>query len=257
MKKLWMAALSLAIGASPVIAQTHGAEAIEIPLKYEGGHLIVPVEAADGTELEFIVSTGNGETVISESTTARLGDHPVLTMGGVSVPTDQVHTTSDESLTNDGKSVDGMIGSNTLNQFDVLVDVPGKRLVLQPIGRPPEWEGMTLSDPVRVRVMHGLFVALDVEFNGSAYKGLLDLGTSTLLVNEPVKTAENIDDEDVGELGLGYVTLPDLPVKVSDHALFAAWDAADNGFVVVGAPMVQDCALSISWVHREIRTCVR
>ena len=105
--------------------------------------------------------------------------------------------------------------------------------------------------------MHGLFVGLDVELNGTGYQGMLDLGTSALLVNAPVKTAEHLDDEDVGELGLGYGTLPDLPVQVSDHPLFAGWDADNNGFVAVGAPLVQDCALSISWVHREIRTCVR
>jgi len=105
--------------------------------------------------------------------------------------------------------------------------------------------------------MHGLFVGLDVELNGTGYQGMLDLGTSALLVNAPVKTAEHLDDEDVGELGLGYGTLPDLPVQVSDHPLFAGWDADNNGFVVVGAPLVQDCAFSISWVHREIRTCVR
>jgi len=257
MKKLWIAALFLAIGGSVVEAQTHGAEPIEIPLRFEGGHLIVPVEASDGTQLEFIVSTGSGATVLSESTAALLGDHAILTLGGVPVPTEETHTTSDESLTTDGKSADGMIGSNTLNQFDVLVDVPGQRLVLKPIGRSVEWEGMTLSDPVRVRVMHGLLIALDVELNGSAYKGMLDLGMPSLLVNEPVKTAAGIDDDDVVTLGLGVVTLPDLPVEVSDHPLFAAWDAGNNGFVVVGAAMVKNCALSISWVHREIRTCVR
>jgi len=257
MKKLWIAALFLAIGGSVVEAQTDGAEPIEIPLRFEGGHLIVPVEASDGTQLEFIVSTGSGATVLSESTAALLGDHAILTLGGVPVPTEETHTTSDESLTTDGKSADGMIGSNTLNQFDVLVDVPGQRLVLKPIGRSVEWEGMTLSDPVRVRVMHGLLIALDVELNGSAYKGMLDLGMPSLLVNEPVKTAAGIDDDDVVTLGLGVVTLPDLPVEVSDHPLFAAWDAGNNGFVVVGAAMVKNCALSISWVHREIRTCVR
>ena len=254
MKKLWMVGLFLTIGGSPVAAQTHGAEPIEVPLRLEDGHLIVPVEAPDGTQFEFIVSTGNSVTVFSESTAARLGDDATLTMAGAPVSTDDTHTVPDDKL-----SADGMIGANTLNQFDALFDLPGKRLVLKPIGRSVEWEGVNLSDPVRVRVMHGVFMALDVELNGREFKGMLDLGTPSLWVNERVKTAADMGTEDVATLGLGYLTVPDLPVKVdtSDHPLFSAWDGGDNGFVVVGAAMLKDCALSISWVHREIRTCER
>ncbi len=87
MKKLWMVGLFLAVGGSSVAAQTHGAEPIEVPLRLEAGHLIVPLEAADGTQFEFIVSTGNSVTVFSESTAARLGDDPKLTMAGVPVDT--------------------------------------------------------------------------------------------------------------------------------------------------------------------------
>jgi hypothetical protein len=30
-----------------------------------------------------------------------------------------------------------------------------------------------------------------------------------------------------------------------------------TGFVLVGAPLAYDCAIALSWVQREIRTCVR
>lgn len=254
MKKLWMVGLFLSLGGSSVTAQTHGSEPIEVPLRMEDGRLIVPVETSDGTQLEFIVSTGNGATVFSESTAALLGDDGTLTMAGVHVDTEETHTVPDDDL-----SADGMIGANTLNQFDALFDLPGKRLVLKPIGRSVEWQGVQLSDPVRVRVMHGTFVGLDVELNGTAFKGMLDLGTRSLWVNEPVKAAAQLGTEEVATLGLGSLTVPDLAVKVDtdDHPLFSAWDAGNNGFVVVGASVLKGCALSISWVHREIRTCVR
>jgi hypothetical protein len=31
----------------------------------------------------------------------------------------------------------------------------------------------------------------------------------------------------------------------------------DTGFVLVGAHIALDCVLSVSWVHRELRTCVK
>ena len=88
---------------------------------------------------------------------------------------------------------------------------------------------------------------------------MLDLGTRSLWVNAPVKTGADMGSKETATLGLGYHTVPDLPVRVdtSDHPLFSAWDSGNNGFVVVGAAILKDCALSISWVHREIRTCVR
>lgn len=254
LKQLWMVGLVLAMGGSSVAAQSHGAEPIAVPLRMEDGRLIVPIEASDGTQLEFIVSTGNDATVLSESTAALLGDDGTLTMAGVHVPTEDSRTVPDADL-----SADGMIGANTLNQFDALFDLPGERLLLKPVGRSAEWPGVHLSDPVRVRVLHGTFLGLDVELNGTAFKGMLDLGTRSLWVNEPVKAAAHLGTQEVATLGLGSLTTPELPVKVDTdgHPLFSAWDAGNNGFVVVGAAMLKDCALSISWVHREIRTCVR
>ena len=155
----------------------------------------MPVEAPDGSELEFALSTGS-PTVFSESTAAHLGDPAALTMGGVPITTEGSGTLPDEDLTIDGMVIDGMIGPNTLNQFDVLVDVPGGRLVLKPIGRSVEWAGMTMSDPVRLQVFHGMLLQFDVEFNGREYGAMLDLGMGTLVVNEPVKTEMQIDAED-------------------------------------------------------------
>ena len=254
MRTVMVAAMLLvAMGSA---AQTHAGGAVEIPLRVHGGRLLVPVEAPDGSELEFALSTGS-PTVFSESTAARLGDAAALTMGGVPIKTEGSGTLPDEDLTVDGMVIDGMIGANTLNQFDVLIDVPGGRLVLKPIGRSVEWAGMTMSDPVRLVVYHGMLLAFDVEFNGREYGAMLDLGMETLVVNEPVKTEMRIDTEDEVTLTLGGTSLSDLPVRVLDLAIFSGWDPDNEGFVIVGAPVAYDCAISISWVHQEIRTCVR
>jgi hypothetical protein len=255
-RMVWVTALLPLVVGSSAVAQTHVGELVEVPLRVHGGRLLVPVEAPDGSALEFALSTGT-PTVLSESTAARFGDHTGLTMGGVPVETEGGHTIPDGDLTIDGRVIDGIIGPNTLNQFDMLVDVPGGRLVLKPIGSSVTWAGMVMSDPVRVRVYHGMLLAFGVEFNGREYEAMLDLGMETLAVNEPVKAAMQIDAGDDVTLSLGATSLYDLPVRVLDLAIFSGWDPDGKGFVIVGAPVAYDCAISVSWVHREIRTCVR
>ena len=56
---------------------------------------------------------------------------------------------------------------------------------------------------------------------------------------------------------MGYSGYANLPVAVRDLPLFQGWDPDGKGFVVIGAAITYDCALAISWVHQEIRTCVR
>ena len=74
MRKAFFSTLLLAALASPLAARTQRGELIEIPLRVEGGRLLVPVETPDGAEFEFVLSLGN-PTVLSESTATRLGDH--------------------------------------------------------------------------------------------------------------------------------------------------------------------------------------
>ena len=122
-----------------------------------------------------------------------------------------------------------------------LVDVPGERLVLKPFGRSVEWEGMTLSDPVRLRVYHGVILGLDIEFNGKESQAMLDLGMSTMVINEPLRAAMHLEAEGVSTLGVGGMTFPDLPTRVRDLAIFQNWDPDGTGFVIVGAPETFAC----------------
>lgn len=255
MGKLWVTAMLLVAAGSPTGARAQGSDVIEVPLRVEDGRLIVPVEASDGSQLQFIV--GTSYTGLSRSGAARLGDRPSLTLGGATMRMDELPPFPDEELTVAGKVMDGMVGSATLNQFDVLIDAPRGRLLLKPIGRSVEWAGVTLSQPTRVRVMHGLLFGLDVEFDGELYGATLELNRPTHVVNQPVQAQAGLDDDDAGTLRLGYATFADTPVQVRDLPLFSGWDPIGKGFVVVGAPIAFDCAIALSWVHAEIRTCVQ
>ncbi|NIR80503.1 MAG: hypothetical protein GWO00_19720, partial [Gemmatimonadetes bacterium] len=232
-----------------------GADAVEVSLRTRGGVLVVPVMASDGTELAFALSTGSTGTVASESGRARIGEGGTLTLGGLPVPTESIHTVPDERLTVEGTLLDGMVGANMLNGFDILVDVPGGRLALRPVGRSPEWEGAGLGEPVLLRVYHGIVLGLDVEVNGTGYPAMLDLGTPSLLINERVKEEAGVEGGRARSVRVGAATFTDLPAELSDHPVFHRFSPAGDGFVIVGAAVALDCALSISWVHRELRTC--
>ena len=254
-RKLWAMALVLVATCLPNGVWAQGSETIEIPLRVEDGRLIVPVEASDGSRLQFVV--GTTYTGLSETAAARLGDQPSLTLGGVEVRLDDFPPFPDEGLMVSGNVMDGMVGSATLDQFDVLIDVPEGRLLLKPIGRSVEWPGVTLSQPVRVRVMHGMLFGLDVEFGGKPYGATLELNRPVHVVSPSVQVQTGIDDDDVGLLRLGYAAFADAPVQVRELPLFSGWDPSGKGFVVVGAPIAFDCAIALSWVHAEIRTCMR
>ncbi len=231
-------------------------ESVEIPLRVHEGRLTVPVETEDGTTLEFIVSTANMVTVFSETGKARVGDSRI-SVAGLPISTKGSQTVADSDLTDGGTVFDGIIGSTFLNRFDVLIDAPGGRLVLKAPGRWVEWDGLTLSDPIRVRLLHGAILTLDVELNGQTYPAMLDIGTSTVVVNERVKTEASLADDGIGTLKVGATTHEDLPVRVLDLPLFHRFSPNGDGFVLVGAPLALDCVVSISYVRQELRTCVR
>ncbi len=255
MRKLFGLAVLAAVIAAPAAAQTHGPETVVIPLRVHGGRMIVPVEAPDGTQLEFIVSTYM--TMFSETGAKRIAGQTGLTLGGVPVVTEDAQTVDDAHFTVAGKVFDGIIGSETLNQFDVLFDAPGGRLVLKTFGRSVEWEGMMMSDPIPLRIYHGAVLSLDVQVNGREYGAMLDVGMGLLSVNERVRTEASIEGDWVSTLQVGGTTFSGLPVRVLDDAAFGRWTPNGEGFVYVGAPIALDCAISVSYVHQELRTCVR
>lgn len=254
--KRWSAvgALCVLVGGVPAAAQDHSG-GIEVPLRVEGGRLIVSVTGG-GEDLDFILSTGQGVTLLSESLAARLGQEPELTMGSVKVATDQVVEISDAQLSLDGSIFDGIVGANTLNQYDVLIDAPNGRMVLKPFGRSVEWPGMVLAEPVSIQVFHGVAISLSVTVDGGEYRGSLDLGRPTSIVNQELQAAAGLGSDDTVSIGLAGATYHDQPVRSLDLEIFGRWDPEGNGFILIGAPLAWDCAISISYVHQEIRTCV-
>jgi hypothetical protein len=144
-----------------------------------------------------------------------------------------------------------------LSRYDLLVDAPGGRLLLREIGPEVSWPGVGLSPPIHLRIYHGVVIGLDAEVDGTSYLATLDLGTPGMLVNEPARAALGLDAEDTATLRLGTSTMTNVPVRVSDHPVLARFDPDGRGFVLVGSAVANGCRVSLSWVHQEMRTCVR
>jgi hypothetical protein len=258
MKTSWNAwfgiGLVIALGApSPSSAQAKAV--VEVPLTVRDGQFLVPVRGSDGTEFTFVLSTGSTTTVLSARAAKALEGQTEVMLGGASVPLLGSVILPDAQLRVGGRSNDGMVGANTLNQFDVLIDAPAGRLLLKPVGPEVSWPGVALSPPVRLRVYHGMVLGLDVAMNGHSFGAILDVGMATLAVNAAAGAKAEIDSEDVAALQVGGRTFADLPVRVIDHPVFAQADPNGAGFVLVGAPLAHRCAVALSWLHAEMRTC--
>jgi len=164
-------------------------------------------------------------------------------------------TVPDADLRAGGRVLDGLVGNNTLNAFDVLFDAPRGRLLLKRPGRAVDWPGVALSEPARLRVYHGVVLGVDVEVDGKPYPGMLELGATSLLVNQAVLDGSGIEGG-TADLTLGGRVFKGVPVQHSDHPVIARFSPNGDGFVLVGAPPAAECAIAVSWIHREIRTCL-
>lgn len=256
MRTWLMMAAVLAVSVSPILGQVPGGEAIEVPLRVEDGLLRVTVDGPDGAKYDFVL--GLGMTLITKSGAARMGEGiSSLTLGGVPVETEQAVTVPDKGLAISGTVLAGVLGGMTLNKFDVLIDVPNQRLVLKPVGRSVRWDGVTLSNPVRLTLFHGVLARVDVEVGGQVFGGLLDLAAPHMEVNEPIRTATQFSGDRMDSFRMGYAGWTDLAVVVTDSPIFQGWDPQGKGFVIIGAPVAYDCAIAISWAHAELRTCTQ
>ena len=250
------ASLALVIG-SPVGAQSSTPAQIEVPLRVEGGRLVVPVTTADGETLDFLLTTGNPMTILTESTAARLGENPQLMLGEASVDTEDAYAIADASLVIDGTQFHGMVAASTLSRYDVLFDAPGGRLVLKDIGPRVTWPGVALSNPIGLRIFHGVAISLDITIDGHALGAMLDIGSSPVLVNAGAAATLGLDGEGTATVKVGDVTFPNTAVHTSDNPVFERWDPDGNGFAMIGASLAADCAIALSYVHQEMRVCAR
>lgn len=236
------------------------AERIEIPVRMVDGRLVVPIQMRSGVRLDFVL--GLGATFLTRTGAERIGDvRDGLTLGGLPVRLGAAQVVADDLAVLDGgpapTGIAGIVGAETFNAYDVLIDVPNGRLVLKPAGRSVRWEGVPLSNPVKVQVIHDTLIRTNVESGGKVFDALLDLAGPTMVVSRTAAASAGISDG-AADFRLGYTAYPARRTRVLSLQIFDRWgDGGGKGFVLIGTEIARDCVLAVSYVHQEIRTCVR
>jgi hypothetical protein len=229
---------------------------VEIPLSVDGGWLVVPVETADGATLRFALHTAIPATMVSERVGGADPSALGLSLAGSTDPFADLGTVPDAALTRDGVRIDGFLGLQTLGDVDVLLDAPGGRMLLKPIGRRVEWPGYDLAEPSRMRIYHGVALRTEIEVGGTPFSATLDLAGAANTATEGVARTAAIAPGAPATVRIGSASHA-LTFTFGSTPILDRWDPDGAGFVAFGAALAADCVLAISYVHQELRTCVR
>ncbi len=271
----------------------------EVPIEVDGKWLLVPVEAR-GRTYRFILDTGATTGAISRSLARQLGLKtvaeaklsgasgqarvPVVTtkmlrLGDARAGSWEKYVLDDEVLADgDDRRFDGIIGSDLLKYYDVLIHAPARALRLYKRGTTDEDSGPVVGPDDALpfeRVRRGI-IRFEVTVNGSAVDAVLDSGSPALLLN-PIAAAETgvtVTEEPVSEqargvgskevptygariasLGVGRVSLENLNGEVADLPIFGRLGLGDRAAMLLGSPFLLRCPLLISWSARELRFC--
>lgn len=257
LRPLLLSALCLAALLFATLSATAQESVVEVPLRYHDGFLTVTVVAPDGTELDFGIATASPPTAVSEGVVERFGEAAALSLGGLPLPAARETWPAGRLAGPEGDPVDGVLGAAFLSDHEILVDVPGERLLLRSVGPAAGWEGVELSEPTSIQILHGSVVSLSSTVNGSAFFTMLDLSTRPSIFSPAVGERLGLETDGAAAVAIGSTELPGQPYGVRDLEVFRRFDPAGNGFVILGAPIARDCAIAISWARGEIRTCNR
>jgi len=271
----------------------------EVPIEVDGEWLIVPVEAR-GRSYRFILDTGATTGAIARSLARQLGLQavgeaklsgasgqarvPVVTtkllrLGDVRAGNWEKYVLDDEVLADgDDHRFDGIVGSDLLKYYDVLIDAPGRTLRLYKRGTTDEDSGPVVGPDDAVpfeRVRRGI-IRFEVLVNGSAVDAVLDSGSPALLLNptaadatgvtvteEPVsEQSRGIGSKEVPTYGariasirIGRTSLESFDGEVADLPIFGRLGLDDRPAMLLGSPFLLRCPLLISWSARELRFC--
>lgn len=233
--------------AAPVAGQ---ADPIELPLRIQDGRILVLAEHPHGGAYEFVL--GLGMNALTHSASAELGQAAsAMMLGGIRVDLEGAQKVDASTL----GGAAGVIGGEALHRYDILIDVPGGRVLLKLAGRAVRWPEVRLSSPVSTRVFHDALMRIDTEVDGRVVGGLMDFVQPQLGLNAPLRDAVS-NGGTVAQFRMGYGSWADVPAAVVDSPVFRSWDPEGNGFVIVGAAVAHECLFAVSWTHAEVRTCL-
>ena len=273
----------------------------EVPIRLAGYWLIVPVEAR-GRTLDFILDTGATAGAVSQGVARQL-DLRVVAQARLSGASGRANASvvevgwlrvgraragdfekwvlSDGLLTDtEGRSFDGLVGSDLLKYYDALIDVPSRTLALYKRGTTMANSGPVVGrkHAVPFKRMLGGIMRLEVRVNGEQTTAVLDTGSPSLILNHAAARAAGIvvSEEPISEgrrgiggervssyagqvdaIEVGGVRVDSLSVEVADLPIFDKLGLDDEPAMLLGSPFLLRCPLLISGRERELRFCRR
>ncbi len=285
--------------AFPAPAALEGELVAEVPLEVEGSWLIVPVRGR-GKTFRFIFDTGSSSGSVSESLARRHGLRAIgearlsgasgrdrvsvvdgwwLRLGSASTGDREKFVLGDDVLSDgDDRRFDGIIGTDLLRRYDVLIDAPAGLLRLYRPGTAGSEGGPVVGPSLAVpfeRLRRGI-IQLEVSVNGHPVAAVLDTGSPTVLLNpiaadavgltlaeEPLSEgARGVGSKAVTTYGgrvdaiqVGETRFESVDVEVADLPIFGRLGLGGRAAMLLGSPVLLGCPLLISYKERALRFC--
>ncbi len=276
---------SLLLGGRTAIACEVAARA-SVPLDPIGGHLLVTA-LLNGQHARLILDTGAERSLVTPGAVRRLGlalDRWVGTtlmgigglerhqnaapqsfeLGGVSLRHPTIFHDSSLAVGQlplgrvGGQPVDGLLGRDFLAAFDVLIDVPGRRLTLYQVtgcsGGFLPWR--TPYSTVATLSAYRQALVIPVQVDGRPMRAMLDTGASRTLITAPGMARLGLTPErlagDQGGIARG---IGRNPVAVQAHRFdtMQVGHEMETGPVLLVAPVqvlpIVDMLLGLDWMQ--------
>lgn len=240
---------ALDTGASSTVITPEFADQIDTLERGESAHA-VGAHSATSVELVRLDSIQLGETAIGE---------------GQAVVMDLSHVNGPDMM------LDGIVGNNHLDQFDVVIDLAEFEATLLQHGSLSE-SADAFATSVDIEDGRGKLIYLHVAINGQLIKAILDTGSGRSIINSagaralgvelPAREALAGGDEsghsllgtiDEVSVWLGETALKnDSPLEVRDLSVFSSVGAANEPIMLIGTNLLQGRRVGIDYAARRL-----
>lgn len=180
----------------------------------------------------------------------------------------------------DGRPLDGILGADVLRHFDVDLDLAAGALRLHPRdgGLAALLARTGTPVPFTSETQPG-FVEFEVTLSGRTARAVLDTGAPASILNWRAATLADIDRDSpglrhresgssgldgqraetflhpIGTLRVGSTPIPESEMRIADLSVFAALGIADRPALLIGADLLQNCRVGISYSTSTLFVC--
>jgi predicted aspartyl protease len=217
----------------------------------------------------------------SGATSLDVVDGPPVFLGGMYSGSGRVIVIGDSLLmTSEGQSIAGILGTPFLRRFDVLIDAPGGLVRLYERGTAPDDlpEVLPPENGLPFRLSSSGLIDIEASVNGQVVRGVFDTGARHLMLNWPaaeqtgIRTSEDpvserrrgVGDQvvrahggQIDRLELGATSWESVDAQIADLPIFRLLGFEEQPTMLVGAPVISDCPVLISYEEKSLRFCRR